>query len=220
MQHMQSILAGSTVPVCVIEPGGDSDLRQKFQELRHRELVLRRAFEKPKGLGIEADDYDQYSTYLLVLAADKRVLAGCRLIDGGLTRITLPPELIVPGKHCELSRLLVCSTVSSSQESSTYLCSLYAKLLTHAFEEERYDAVYLDARAALLRKLQGLFGEALEQIGKPVEHMKHERKLKLVPTRVSSSSKDAMWASLIRRAHLHALREQSSLTGVCLNQAA
>lgn len=209
MQHTQHILAGSTVPVCVIAPGGDPDLRWKFQELRHRELILRRAFEKPNSLGIEQDDYDQYSTYLLILAPDKTVLAGCRLIDGGLTKITIPPQLIAPGKHCELSRLLICSSVKDSQESSMYLCSLYAKLLTYAFEEEGYDAVYLDARVSLMRKLQLLFGEALVRLGEPTVHVKHERRLKLVPTRISSCSKDALWASLVRQAHLRTLREQS-----------
>ncbi|MDP2837678.1 MAG: hypothetical protein Q8O53_00165 [Candidatus Moranbacteria bacterium] len=212
MQYMRNILAGSTVPVCVVEPGGDSDLRWGFEKLRHIELAERCGLEPPNPSGIEQDKYDQYATYLLILASDKQVLAGCRLIDGGLTQITLPPQSITSGRHCELSRLLVCSTVRGSQESSIYLCSLYAKLLTYAFEEGRYDTVYLDVRAPLFRTLRSLFGETLEQIGEPTVHVKHKRRLKLVPACFSSHSKDAMWASLVRRVQLHTLREQPILT--------
>lgn len=188
--------------VTVVRPGGDPDLRARFERQRYRVFTIEHGYERPNRFHREWDGYDKYSTYLSVLVdkvipGGRRVpvtMAGCRLIDGERVPITLDRSLVRPGRHLEISRMLGNS--KHTEDRTTIMCSLYAAVARYAFVTCGYDHLYCDTRLAYFRVLQGLLRDAIVQIGDPAVHEKNGHLLTLVPTMIVSSDLDKIISRL------------------------
>ncbi len=180
---------GAKCSVAIVRPGQQPDLWDQF-------LVLRfRSFGKWEGsdpwLGRETDEFDRHSVFVLVVW-EGAVIAGCRLVDGERVVIHLAPELVAPGRHFEISRMLIRSEVKDRATRDRVMFTLCQAVAEYAFAFRKYSDLYCDTRLPFYVALNRIFGEALEKIGPPHEVAKYGEVLTLVPTRVRLSSVPAM----------------------------
>ncbi len=189
---------GSQCSVVVLEPGEKmkSHYREQFYTLRFR------SFGKWEGtdpkVGLERDAYDQHSTFILVVW-EEVVVAGCRLIDGERAPITLDPSIVAPGRHFEISRMLIRSEVKDRATRDQAMFTLCQAVAEHAFGKRGYSDLYCDTRLPFYVALRRIFGEALQKIGERHSVAKHGEMLELVPTRISHSSVSAMRQRFMER---------------------
>jgi len=176
---------GSQCSALVVEPGQSLDLREQFHVLRFR------SFGQWEGtdprIGQEHDGYDQYSPFVLVLW-EGVVVAGCRLIDGERVRITLDPTLVAPGRHFEISRMLIRSEVQDRATRDRVMFTLCQAVAEYSFGHREYSDLYCDTRLPFYVALHRIFGEHLEKIGECHDVEKHGKILPLVPTHINRSS--------------------------------
>lgn len=175
--------------VAVVRPGQHPDLWDQFLVLRYR------SFGKWEGsdpwLGRETDDFDPHSVFILVVW-EGVVLAGCRLIDGEQVAINLAPALVAPGRHFEISRMLIRSEIKDRATRDRVLFTLCRAVAEYAFAFRWYSDLYCDTRLPFYVALNRIFGAALEKLAAPHDVVKNGETLTLVPTRVRSASVPAM----------------------------
>jgi N-acyl-L-homoserine lactone synthetase len=181
--------------VVVVHPGEHHTLRRAFQWLRYQEFVLRLKFEPENASGLERDEYDPASAYALIVE-NGEIRVGCRLIDGEQVPITINRDLLSPGRHFEISRM-VCNSQSST--SQALMCSLYAGVARYAFEVHGYHDLYCDTRYPYLRVLRPILGDTLQVIGSPQVHDKNGQQLRLVPTRINCGHRHVLQERLMAR---------------------
>ncbi len=198
---------GSQCSALVIEPEQESMLREQFHVLRFR------SFGGWEGsdpwLGQERDRYDQCSPFVVVVW-EGVVVAGCRLIDGEQVRITLDSTLIAPGRHFEISRMLIRSEVQDRATRDRVMFTLCQAVAEYAFGCRGYNDLNCDMRLPFYVALHRIFGEHLEKIGERHNVKKHGETLILVPTRIRASSVPAMRQRFMQRLQAPAVFAQAA----------
>ena len=173
---------GTECSAIVIQAGQRPELWNQFLSLRY--LSFGRWEGSDSALGIETDDQDQFSVFVLVIW-EGVVIAGCRLIDGEQTRISLDPLVVASGRHFEISRLLIRSEVKDRGTRERVMFALLQRVVEYAFKERGYDDFYCDTRLPFFIGLKRIFGESLEQLGAQHDVEKSGETLALVPMRVN-----------------------------------
>lgn len=195
---------GSQCSVIIIEPGEDPKLWDQFLTLRFA------SFGKWEGsdprVGRETDTKDRHSVFVLVVW-EGVVIAGCRLIDGELVSITLDPTLVVPGRHFEISRMLIRSEVKDRVTRDRVMFTLCQAVAEYAFTVRRYSDLYCDTRLPFYLALRRIFGDSLQKIGEQHDVEKHGEVLPLVPTRINHASVPAMRRRFMERLQPEALAQ-------------
>jgi hypothetical protein len=157
------------IELTVVWAPDNQEAAEAFQRLRYREFTLQRSFESENESGLEKDEYDAFSYYVLAYN-DGRLLGGCRLIDGNAT--SLPMEKYsweaIERNSFEISRYTMDSALSRSEKEN----------LQAVMDQKIHDTIvslggyfaFVNIRRALLRIKQGHSPFSFEQVGEPNVH--------------------------------------------------
>lgn len=142
---MQKLLETEEKTFFLLEPNiSDECLRTEFQRLRYKHFVLKLKSEPKNNFGLEKDNYDDFSDYIVcVFQETRKIVGGCRIIRADRTVLPISKAVsVVHQNSIEISRFIA--------EDPFAKCHLY--FLIHTYVLGRgIDYGYALARRGITR---------------------------------------------------------------------